>query len=273
MKTKKLRDTGEDIPVLGLGTYGIGGGSTPEPSLDDKHVEVLRKAFDLGYTHLDTAEVYASGHSEKVIGMALEGRSRSSMFLTTKVDPSNLKLDDFKSSLKGSLERLKTDYIDLYLIHWPSDSLPIEKWFDGMNWAYDEGLIKHVGVSNFNVEQLEAAEKYSSRPVVTNQVPYGLDDRKYVNNGVLEYCREKKILVTAYSPVKKGSLQNKTVREIAEKNGITPAQTALAWLMTQPQVITIPKAADADHLEENIKAAGITLDAEDMERLNSVNPG
>jgi diketogulonate reductase-like aldo/keto reductase len=270
MKKKKTKN-GTEIPVIGLGTYGIGGGSMADPSTDEEHVKVLRKAFELGYTHLDTAEVYASGHSEEVIGMALEEIDRESLFITTKVDPSNLEIKDFKKSLRGSLNRLKTGYIDLYLIHWPSDSLPVEKWFDGMNWAYDEGLIRHAGVSNFNVDQLEAAAEYCNHPIVTNQVPYGLQDRKYVTNGVLEYCQEKGILLTAYSPVKKGSLENTAVKEISDKHGITPAQTALAWLIQQPAVITIPKAADIGHLKENIAAADVVLDDDDTRQLDGIS--
>jgi len=132
-----------------------------------------------------------------------------------------------------------------------------------------DGWVRHIGVSNFDVKSLKQAQRESEAPIFTNQVPYSLSDRSYVRNGVLEYCQENDILLTAYSPVKEGRLQvNSTVQAIAEAHNATPYQIALAWLVIQPCVITIPMSFNPEHIAENFAAAEIELGADEIEQLN-----
>ncbi len=267
MRNRKAKD-GTAIPVLGLGTWGIGGNESANRNMDDQYVAAVRAALESGYRHIDTAEVYASGHSEEIVGKAIESFSREDLFITTKVSPSHLHKDEVGKSLEGSLSRLRTDYVDMYLIHWPSDSIPLEETFEALNRLVEEGKVKHLGVSNFNRGELEQAVKLSATPIITDQVPYGLADRSYVDNGVLEYCRESGILLTAYSPLKKADLESDKIAEMAGRYGVTPAQIVLAWVIGRDPVITIPKAANPDHLLENIKAVDIELSPEDVEALD-----
>lgn len=260
----------DQIPVLGLGTWAIGGSFSPDYSQDDEALAAIQTAIDLGYTHIDTAEMYSGGHTEELIGRTVKNYNRSELFITTKVNPSNLAYHDLLDALSGSLERLEIDYVDLYLIHRPNASIPMEETFKALNELVARSQVKHLGVSNFSLAELKQAQALSNTPIVTNQVPYSLFNRQYVDNGVLEYCQAKDILLTAYSPIKSGVLGNHIVRQIAEKYNATPAQVALHWLIRQPNVITIPKSSNMKHLKENLGALNIELSVEDVEQLSQL---
>ncbi|HEY2981859.1 MAG TPA: aldo/keto reductase [Anaerolineales bacterium] len=258
------------IPKIGFGTWGIGGGSSPRPSEDAHWLAVLKSALELGYTHFDTAEKYAEGHAETLLGRAVQasGLKRDGLFITTKVWPNHVRHGEVLRACAGSLRRLAMDYIDLYLIHWPSQSVALKDTFRGLNALVKSGQVRHVGVSNFDLPLLKQAQAESETPIFTNQVPYNLSDRSYAQNGVLEYCQENQILLTAYSPVKYGSLRaDETLKAIAAAHSATPPQIALAWLVAQERVITIPMSSDAKHQAENLQAADIVLSPEEMARL------
>jgi diketogulonate reductase-like aldo/keto reductase len=263
---------GVTLPKIGFGTWSLGGGSTADPSLDAASLAALRAALEVGYTHFDTAEYYAAGHCEELVGRAIrESRiDRARLFITTKVSPEHLSHDDVLKSCENSLRRLKMDYMDLYLIHWPPRSLSkLDEAFPALNKLVREGKVKHLGVSNFNLSLLKQSQEHSKTPILTNQVPYRLPDDEYVKNGVLDYCQKNDILLTAYSPVKFRSIRvNKTLRGIAEAHSATPHQVALAWLVMQPRVITIPMSFDPQHIKENFDAADIVLTDEEMSRLS-----
>jgi len=264
---------GLQIPKVGFGTWNIGGGNFANPSMDSKSLAALRSALELGYTHFDTAEVYANGHAEELIGRAVRDANadRSKLFITSKVDPRHLHHDHVLKACENSLRRLKMDYLDLYLIHWPNPIITLEDAFRGLNQLVKEGKVRHLGVSNFRLRLLEKAKAACETPLLTDQVPYRLPDRTYADNGVLEYCQQNEILLTAYSPVKFRNLPaNKTLRAIAEAHSATPYQIALAWLVTQPRVITIPMSSNPAHQAENIRAADITLTDGEMEQLNAL---
>lgn len=259
------------LPKIGFGTWSIGGESTPDPARDSDSIKALRVALEVGYTHFDTAESYAAGHSEELIGQVLRKQrvKRETVFITSKVTPFHLKYDAALEACEKSLRRLKMDYLDLYLIHWPTAKMKLEETFRALNKLVRDGKVKHLGVSNFNLKQLQEAQKYSEAPILTNQVPYRLPDDKYVENGVIEYCQKNDILVTAYSPVKFRSIRvNKTLRAVAEAHSATPFQIALAWLVMQPRVITIPMSFDPQHIQENFDAAEIVLTKDEMARLD-----
>lgn len=264
---------GLTLPKIGFGTWSIGGGSRPDPKLDTVSLTALRTALETGYTHFDTAEVYADGHSEELIARALRETNtpRERVFLTSKVDPAHLSYEDVFKACEGSLRRLKTDYLDLYLIHWPPRFLSaLDEAFRALNKLVRDGRVRYLGVSNFNLRFLKRSQELSETPIITNQVPYRLPDKSYVENGVLEYCQQNDILLTAYSPVKFRSMRvNKTLAEIAQAHAATPFQIALAWLVMQPRVITIPMSFNPQHIKENFDAADIELTEQEMSRLSN----
>ena len=264
---------GGQIPNIGFGTWKIGGGSRADPKLDPASLAALRSALEVGYTHFDTAEVYAGGHAEELMGQAIRetGVKRDSLFITTKVAPEHLKFGEVLNACQGSLQRLNMDYIDLYLIHWPRPGMKFEETFRALNRLVREGKVRHLGVSNFNVKLLKQAQEHSETPILSDQVPYGILDRSYVKNGVLEYCQQNDILLTAYSPVVQGRLKpNQTLRSIAEAHSATSYQIALAWLVSQPRVITIPMSFDPQHIKENFESVSIVLTAKEIKSLNEL---
>jgi len=218
MENVTLNDGGR-LPVLGLGTWEMGGGRSPDSSQDAEMTALIRDAIEMGYTHIDTAEMYGVGHCEELVGRALQEFDRDEIFLTTKVLPDNLRHDDLLRALDGSLKRLQTDYADLYLIHWPNPDVPLEESFAALNKAAADGRVKRVGVSNFDPPLLRRAQALCATPVVTDQVRYNLHTRKPEENGLLRYCQEKNIILTAYSPLKDGVMQNETVQAVARKHG------------------------------------------------------
>jgi diketogulonate reductase-like aldo/keto reductase len=255
---------GEALPVLGLGTWDIGGGSYADRSRDRQARQALHAAVETGYTHFDTAEIYGAGHTEELLGEVLSGYDRKSFFVTTKVSPGHLRYPDVLQALERSLSWLRMDYVDLYLIHWPDRRIPLEESFQALNQLVERGSVRHLGVSNFPLDLLEQAQALSATPLVTNQVPYSVRDREYARNGVLAYCQAHGILLTAYSPLKRGVLNDPTVKKIAARHGATPAQVALSWLVHQPGVITIPKSSDRRRQQENFAAAGLELTPEEL---------
>ncbi len=250
------------IPKIGFGTWTIGGETIANPAQDARSLIALRSALALGYTHFDTAEYYAAGHSEELLGQAIRatGLAREALFITSKVSPEHLGYEDVLHSCGNSLRRLGMDYIDLYLIHWPERGINLPEAFRALNKLVTDGKVGHLGVSNFNLKLFQQSVALSETPLLTNQVSYSLPDRTCVQNGVLDYCQENDILLTAYSPVKPRFIRgNKTLQALAKSRGATPQQIALAWLVRQPRVITIPMSFDPQHQAENLAAADLDL--------------
>ncbi len=261
------------IPKIGFGTWSIGGGGAADPSTDEKSMRALRSALELGYTHFDTAETYAAGHSEELVGRAIRetGAAREKLFITSKVEPNHLDYADVLRCCANSLRRLGMEYLDLYLIHWPKPGMNLAETFRALNQLVREGRVRYLGVSNFNRKLLQQAAALSETPLLTDQVPYSIPDRKYVQNGVLEYCQQNDILLTAYTPVKhRFTAGNKALKAMAQALGATTYQIALAWLATQPRVITISMSFDPQHQAENLAAADLVLSAEEMAQLNAM---
>jgi diketogulonate reductase-like aldo/keto reductase len=274
MKNETLFD-GNTIDKIGYGTWKIGGGTSADPSRNEQSLAALASAIELGYRHFDTAEYYASGNSERLIGQAVRdsGIPRAEFFITTKVKPTNLGYESTRNAFQRSLENLEMEYVDLYLIHWPRANMPLAETFRAFNELVSAGSLRYVGVSNFSVAQMKEAESYSDVPLLTNQAPYSVANRRYVHNGVLAYCQEKGILLTAYSPVEEGRLgSNQILEMIAKKHSATIYQIALAWLVQQPGVITIPMSFDPQHQQQNYEAAGMELTSTEMEQITNLSP-
>lgn len=267
MKYKAFHD-GQPVPVLGLGTARYGSSSERR-----SEVATLRAALDMGYAHIDTAEAYGGGGSELVIGEAIRGYDRSRIFLTSKVRKTNLRGEQVMDAIEGSLSRLGTDYLDLYLIHHPDPAVPLEETFEALNQLVEQGKVRYIGVSNFGRDLMERALGLSKSILATNQVHYSLVVREPEDSGVLQFCQERDILLTAYSPLRDGVLQHDMVRRVAEKHGATPAQVALAWLIGKDHVVTIPQSHKVEHLRENLGALDLALSAEDVSTLDRLASG
>lgn len=269
MRTETLHDL--TLPKIGFGTWGIGGRSTADPSTDKASLAALRSALELGYTHFDTAESYAGGHTEELLGRAIResGTAREDLFITSKVSPEHLRYRDVLRACENSLRRLGMAYLDLYLVHWPMAGMDLPGAFRALNELARAGKVRHLGVSNFDLPLLKQSVSLAETPLLTDQVPYHLADRSYAENGVLDYCQQNDVLLTAYSPVKRLDARSKrALQAVAQARGVTPAQIALAWVISQPRVITIPKSADPGHQAENLAAGDIELTAEEMDQLN-----
>lgn len=276
MKFKKL--TGNiKIPVLGLGTWTIGGGDEADTTHDKEDISAIKTALKLGITHVDTAEAYAHGHAEELIGKAINDFDRKSLFITSKVSPEHLAYDDLIASAKGSMQRLHTDYIDLYLIHAPSPDIPIQKTMKAMDSLVEQKLVRCVGVSNFTVEQIKEAQKYTKNKIVANQIEYNLLVRNKgrvtndMESKIIPYCQENNILIIAWRPLAKGELAKpgfKILDELSDTYKKTQAQIAINWLISKKGIITIAKSTKVEHLKENLGAIGWNLRKEDIVRLD-----
>lgn len=263
---------GISVPKIGFGCWTIGGESFADPAADGRSLTALRSALDLGYTHFDTAEYYAAGHSEELVGRAIReaGIARETVFITSKVSPEHLAYETVLRSCENSLRRLNMDYLDLYLIHWPARVMNLPETFRALNKLVKDGKVRHLGVSNFNLKLLKEAQAVCETPLLTNQVPYNIPDRTYVENGVLAYCQANDILLTAYSPVKSRFFRGKRLQVLAQKRGITPFQIGLAWLVQQPRVIAIPTSFNPQHQAENLAALDLVLSEAEIEQLNQM---
>ena len=263
MELKPLGNTGVMIPEIGLGVWKYRGG-----------VEPLRRGIELGAFLIDTAEMY---RTEDVVGQAVKGM-REKVFIASKVSGGHLRYDDVLHAADASLRQLEIDCMDLYQIHWPNSSVPIKETMRAMETLVDRGLIKYIGVSNFSVGQLRAAQTAMSKyPVVSNQVLYNLN-RREIEYDLLPYCQRQNVTVIAYTPLDDGRLATKSrfrrsqgmkvMEEVASQVGKTLAQVALNWCTSHPNVIAIPKSDSVARTEENCGASGWRLSPEQMQRLD-----
>jgi diketogulonate reductase-like aldo/keto reductase len=247
--------------VLGMGTWRIGSPRTQAERA--AQTESLKRGLELGMTLIDTAEFYGDGASEQLVGEVIK-ENRDFVFIATKVWPTNLHHDDVLKACDRSLKRLGVSYIDLYQIHWPNPKIPIRETMGAMQELVTAGKIKHVGVSNFSVEETRAAQDTLSKDeLVSNQVEYSLTNRS-IESGLLQFCQKERITVIAYSPLGRGSLPTHVVPEsILSKYQMTPAQVALNWVTFQEGVVAIPKSSTKKHTEENANSLRTRLSEDD----------
>jgi len=272
MQFRRLGRTDESIPVVGLGTWGIGGEMGPDSSRDEAGIQALRLGLDLDMRSIDTAEMYGTGHSEEVVARAIQGRHDRG-FVASKVSPRHFAYDDVLAAAKRSLKRLGLKQMDLYQLHWPNSRIPISETMKAMEKLVKDGLTRHIGVSNFSVEQMrEAQQSLSHKKIVSNQVEFSLVDRS-VEAGIMQYCQKEGLTLIAYSPLGQGKIPRgrgpsfKVLDEIAGKLGKSRNQVALNWVLQHDSVVAIPKAADKDHVRENAEVAEWKLGSEDYQRL------
>ena len=260
---------GEDLPALGLGTWRYGESAARASA----EVAALRLAFEIGYRVIDTAEMYADGGAESVLGQAVEeatraGLARESLFVVSKVLPENAGTGQLIAACERSLRRLRLDHIDLYLLHWRGP-VALKDTIDGFEILQRRGLIRHWGVSNFDRDDMHELQATPGGPACSaNQVWYSLSERG-AEFDLLPWQRVQQMPLMAYSPIDQGELaDHPALRAVAERHAATPAQVALAWVLAQPGVMAIPKAVHAVHLRHNWHAARLQLSAGDRAELD-----
>ncbi|MFA6554180.1 MAG: aldo/keto reductase [Candidatus Paceibacterota bacterium] len=274
---KKLKN-GFEIPEYGLGTWQMGGRMERDMANDDKSdIKAIQNAIDKGVTHIDTAEIYANGHSEELIATAIKENNidREKLFIVSKVPGEHQGYDGTINACKQSLKRLNTNYLDLYLLHDYVDDFPLKDTIKALCELKEQGLVKNIGVSNFGIEHLKEAQSYSKYPIVCNQVHYNLRVREVEHSGLLKYCQENDVMIVAYRPTEKAKLFDETpaiIEEMCKKYGKTFAQISINWLISQPNVVTLVKTRNPNHLEENLGAVGWYMEKQDIERLRNEFP-
>ena len=265
MQYRQLGRTGERVSTVGMGTWRVGTRGTPAER--SSQVKALARGIELGINLIDTAEVYASGRSERTVGEAIKG-VRESVFIATKVGPGHLHFDDVIKACKGSLTRLGSKYIDLYQVHWPDSSVPIGETMSAMAKLVKDGAVRYIGVSNFTVRETEEARAALSRiEIVSNQVEYSLADRR-AESEVLPYCAREKLALIAYSPLARGNISGSIPKSLLLKYHMTPAQVMLNWVTRHDHVVAIPKATNIAHLEENASSVSVRLSASEYDQIS-----
>ncbi len=270
----KTLKSGFSLPVYGLGTWQMGGRGEPDHTFDEQEITAIKNAIEQGITHIDTAEKYADGHTEELVGEAIKGLDRSKLIIATKVAVENQGYDNLLRSAEASLKRLGTDYIDLYLLHrYPDAGISIVDTMKAMDRLVDEGIVKNIGACNLTVNRLKDVQNHTKNKIVCNQIHYSADCREAEIAGVIDFCQQNDVLVVAWGPLEKGLLEKAEIlHELAKKYGKTPYQIALNWLVTQENVVTIPKTTQKEHLEENLGAIGWEMDKEDWQKLTKDFP-
>ncbi|WP_148685263.1 aldo/keto reductase [Candidatus Nitrosocosmicus hydrocola] len=267
--------TDVDVSAMGQGTWMIEGDN--ELQRNEFAIKSLQLGLDLGMTHIDTAEMYGNGIVERLVGQAINGR-REEVFLASKVLPSNASYDGTLRACKRSLRRLKTNWLDLYLLHWPSLEYPIHETMHAMEKLVKEGLVRFIGVSNFNVEELKKAESaLQDESIACNQVLYHLNSRG-IERKLLPYCNSKKIALVGYSPFGHGNFpspnsnKGQLLAEIAGRHHKTLHQVALNFMVNHTKIFTIPKANNLDHVKENSESICWSLTADEIADINRLFP-
>jgi diketogulonate reductase-like aldo/keto reductase len=259
--------SGEEVPVLGQGTWGFG----EDRANRQNEIAALQFGIDIGMTLIDTAEMYGDGASEEVIGEAIAGR-REQTFIVDKVLPQNATRKRTVAACENSLRRLGTDRIDLYLLHWRG-AAPLAETLAGFDDLLRAGKIRYWGVSNFDVPDMEeVAGLPGGSAVATDQVLYNLM-RRGIEYDLMPWCEQRNLPIMAYSPLEQGRLMGDTeLRRIADEHSATPAQVALAWVLRKERVVAVPKASTPGHVKQNRIALDIHLTLDELAALERAFP-
>ena len=257
--------SGESVPSMGLGTWHMGE-RIGNPKTE---VDALIRGLDLGATLIDTAEMYARGGAERVVGSAIKGR-RDNVFIVSKIVPHNASFDGTIRACENSLQRMEIESIDLYLLHWPGNH-PLESTVSAFEQLKTDGKIKHWGVSNFDTSDMQ--ELYGipeGKNCQINQVLYNLS-RRGIEWDLLPWCRSMGLPIMAYSPIEQGRLlENKKLKALASEIGVSAAQLSIAWSIRKNDIITIPKASNLEHVGQNIDAWTIKLESAILDELDKL---
>jgi diketogulonate reductase-like aldo/keto reductase len=258
---------GETVPALGQGTWYMG----EQAAKRKQEIAALRLGIELGMTLIDTAEMYGNGRAEALVAEAIRGM-RERVFIVSKVLPSNASRKGVRRACEASLQRLRTDRIDLYLLHWAS-SHPLEETVRAFEDLIAAGHIRYWGVSNFDCREMEGTFGIAGGTAcAANQVLYNLT-RRGIEHDLIEWCRRRGVAIMAYSPIEQGRLlDRRELKHVAQRHGATPSQIALRWILRQDGIIAIPKAGTPEHVRENRAALDLALTLEDLSALDRAFP-
>jgi len=273
---KTLGVSGIKIPAIAQGTSGFGNYANADAAVVEERIAALRQGVEAGLTLIDTAELYGGGFSEEVVGKAIGGM-RSKVIISSKFNPREDVAPAFERSLEGSLARLKTDYIDLYQIHWPNPFIPLEPVLEAIFQAIKKGLIRAVGVSNFPTQYMKDAQMVFEGTIVSNQFEYNLLDRS-IEDDILPYCEKNNMTLLGYSPLNQGKVvgmeeHRVTLGAIAEKHEKTIAQVVLRWLVSHAPVVAMAKTKTQKYIEESVGAMDFDLSAEEVAQISALKAG
>jgi diketogulonate reductase-like aldo/keto reductase len=240
---------------------------------DRREIDAIRYGLAQGQSHIDTAQLYGAGHTEEIVGEAISGFDRERLFVASKVWRSHSLRHAVPKAAEDSLRKLRLSELDLLYVHAPWDAIPMAEYIGGLNDAVDAGLTRSIGVSNFTTEQLSQAIALSKHPVAAIQLHYNLLERRNVDEGMRGLCAQHGITIVAYRPVERRQLADMAsaplILDAAAEVGCTPAQLAIAWLIGQPNVVTIPKASSSEHIDENLAAMHVMIPDRIRERLET----
>jgi diketogulonate reductase-like aldo/keto reductase len=271
---------GFKVHPIGIGTWQMGGGLFEDRTAfanyeqDQSEIKAIRYALSLGQNHIDTAQFYGAGHTEEIVGQAIAGFDRAKIFLASKIWKSHATRKAVPHAVEQMLKRLNTSYLDLLYIHAPWAEVSVDECLLGICDAIDLGLVKALGVSNFNAQQMRSALAASRHGVAANQIHYNLLDRVRFTDELRVICEKEKAALVAYQPLERKKLtdqsSNENLVKLAGKCGVTVSQLALYWLIAQKGVVAIPKASRIEHIEENIGAMKIDVDPSVLDELNGI---
>jgi diketogulonate reductase-like aldo/keto reductase len=271
------------VHPIGIGTWGMGGARWPDGTVcadydhDQREIEAIRYALGKGQNHIDTAQFYGATHTEELVGEAIRGFDRTRLFIASKVWKSHAKRSATPRAVEGMLARLGIGKLDLLYVHAPWDGIPMDQYVLGLSDAVEAGLADRIGVSNFDLRQLQQAVRICPARISAVQIHYNLLERSAAAEPFLRFCRSEGIAVVAYRPLERRLLTDPSrqplLAELAEKYGRTAAQIALAWLIGQEAVIPIPKASHQEHIDENLGALDVVLEAGDRLLLDEMGGG
>lgn len=262
--------SGWPLHPVGIGTWGYGEYPLFSPGADAE-VAAVAYALSLGQNHIDTAEMYANGGAEKIVGRAIAANQREDVFIASKLWKDHVAGGTVRPAVATMLKRLSTSYLDLLYIHAPWFDAPWQEAISQIGELIDEGLVRYFGVSNFNAERLQEALQLTGHPIVADQLHYSFAHQQEVTPQLQKLCAANDITIVAYMPLEKGVItDDPLIAQLAGKYGVTPAQLTLAWLVGR-QVLPIPKSSQSAHIRSNAAVARTRLSPEDILRISSLH--
>lgn len=267
---KKLTN-GFELPVYGLGLWEMGGRKDRDTTNDEANLHAIDFAIRQGITHIDTAEVYGDGHAEDLLGVAIKKFDRSKLIIASKVAAFNQGYDGVMRACEASLNRIDTNYLDLYMLHrYPEPGIDIEGTMKALNELYSQGVVRNIGVSNMSPARFDKCQSLCDTKLVCNQVHYNVQYREVEEKGVLKQTQDNDVMLVAWRPVQKGAIpESEIIQQVATKYGKTPTQISINWLISQQNVVTIAKTTNKNHLLENLGAVEFVMDNEDIELIRN----
>lgn len=266
----------KDMQKYTLGTWQFGGDMARNPKNDDEaDIQAIKMHIDIGVNQIFTAQNYAEGWAEKLVGQAVKEYDRSSLMLSTAIRKEHSSYDNMLRSIEESLERMQLDYIDIVVHHAPIPEVPISESVKALNAIVDKGLARGFAVSNYNSESMQEALNTTNYPILFNQVYYNLYMREVEEDGVLKLCQNNNVLIQAFRPLELGEIETSeapVLKELAQKYSLTNSQLALAWLTSQSGVVVVATTHKKEHLLQNLKAVETKITDEDVERLRNEFP-